>query len=56
MMKIGVLALQGAVREHLQAIEACGAEAVVMKNAAQLFPARRRGFPAPGTELTGNRG
>lgn len=31
MIKVGVLALQGAVREHVQAIEACGAEAVVIK-------------------------
>lgn len=30
-MKIGVLALQGAVREHVRHIEACGAEAVIVK-------------------------
>ncbi|NLM37540.1 MAG: hypothetical protein GX202_05370 [Firmicutes bacterium] len=27
-MKIGVLALQGAVREHVWALQACGAETV----------------------------
>lgn len=32
MTKIGVLALQGAVREHVQAIEAVGAEAVIVKH------------------------
>ncbi|WP_298834489.1 pyridoxal 5'-phosphate synthase glutaminase subunit PdxT [uncultured Planococcus sp.] len=31
MKRVGVLALQGAVREHLQSIEACGAEAVSVK-------------------------
>lgn len=31
MMKIGVLGLQGAVQEHVRSIEACGAEAVVVK-------------------------
>lgn len=31
MKRIGVLALQGAVREHLQSITACGAEAVSVK-------------------------
>lgn len=30
-MRIGVLALQGAVREHLHSIEKCGAEAVAVK-------------------------
>ncbi|WP_053361230.1 pyridoxal 5'-phosphate synthase glutaminase subunit PdxT [Bacillus sp. FJAT-27251] len=30
-MKIGVLGLQGAVREHIRSIEACGAEAVTVK-------------------------
>ena len=35
-MKIGVLALQGAVAEHAAAIEAVGAEAVAVKTAAQL--------------------
>ena len=31
MVKIGVLGLQGAVREHVKSIEASGAEAVVVK-------------------------
>lgn len=31
MKRVGVLALQGAVREHLQSITACGAEAVPVK-------------------------
>lgn len=31
MKRVGVLALQGAVREHAQSIEACGAEAVLVK-------------------------
>lgn len=30
-MRVGVLALQGAVREHIRSIEACGAEATVVK-------------------------
>jgi pyridoxal 5'-phosphate synthase pdxT subunit len=36
MVKIGVLGLQGAVREHVRAIQANGAEAVVVKKATQL--------------------
>lgn len=36
MKKIGVLALQGAVREHLCSIEACGAEAVTVKKMEDL--------------------
>ncbi|GLH63926.1 pyridoxal 5'-phosphate synthase glutaminase subunit PdxT [Parageobacillus sp. G301] len=36
MMKIGVLGLQGAVQEHVRSIEACGAEAVVVKKIEQL--------------------
>lgn len=31
MKRIGVLALQGAVREHVNSIDACGAEAVLVK-------------------------
>lgn len=31
MVKIGVLGLQGAVREHVKSVEASGAEAVVVK-------------------------
>ncbi|MFC3212173.1 pyridoxal 5'-phosphate synthase glutaminase subunit PdxT [Planomicrobium okeanokoites] len=37
MKRIGVLALQGAVREHLLAIEACGAKAVPIKKPAELI-------------------
>lgn len=36
MIRIGVLGLQGAVREHVISIEACGAEAVVIKRKEQL--------------------
>ncbi|MGF2614040.1 pyridoxal 5'-phosphate synthase glutaminase subunit PdxT [Rossellomorea vietnamensis] len=36
MVKIGVLGLQGAVREHVRAIQENGAEAVVVKKATQL--------------------
>lgn len=32
MVKIGVLGLQGAVREHVKSVEASGAEAVVVKD------------------------
>lgn len=35
-MNIGVLALQGAVTEHLRAIQAAGANAVAVKNVEQL--------------------
>ena len=31
MIRIGVLALQGAVREHMSSVEACGVEAVAIK-------------------------
>lgn len=36
MIRIGVLGLQGAVREHVISIDACGAEAVVIKRKEQL--------------------
>ncbi|MCP9282299.1 pyridoxal 5'-phosphate synthase glutaminase subunit PdxT [Bacillus wiedmannii] len=36
MVKIGVLGLQGAVREHIKSVEASGAEAVVVKRVEQL--------------------
>lgn len=35
-MKVGVLALQGDVREHLAALEECGASAVAVKTAAEI--------------------
>lgn len=52
-MKIGVLALQGAVREHAQAIQACGAEAIVVKKAGDL--AELDGLVLPGGESTAMR-
>ncbi|MBP1971069.1 5'-phosphate synthase pdxT subunit [Virgibacillus natechei] len=36
MTTIGVLALQGAVREHIRSIEACGARAIEIKHKEQL--------------------
>jgi 5'-phosphate synthase pdxT subunit len=50
MVKIGVLALQGAVREHVNSIEACGAEAVLVKRAEDL--AGIDGLILPGGEST----
>lgn len=50
MVKVGVLALQGAVREHIQAIEACGAEAVIIKKNEQLEEID--GLVIPGGEST----
>jgi 5'-phosphate synthase pdxT subunit len=35
-LRVGVLALQGAVREHLKALEKCGVEAVAVKSNDQL--------------------
>ncbi|MFF5994650.1 pyridoxal 5'-phosphate synthase glutaminase subunit PdxT [Lysinibacillus sp. KU-BSD001] len=52
-MKIGVLALQGAVTEHIKAIEACGSEAVPIKTAAQLQDID--GLLLPGGESTAMR-
>ena len=49
-MRIGVLALQGAVREHLRSIEKCGAEARAVK-----WPKELEGLDAlilPGGEST----
>lgn len=50
MVKIGVLALQGAVREHVRAIEACGVQAVVIKQKEQLQDVD--GLILPGGEST----
>ena len=50
MTTIGVLGLQGAVREHVRSIEACGAKAVVIKKAAQLETVD--GLIMPGGEST----
>ncbi|EJQ45889.1 pyridoxal 5'-phosphate synthase glutaminase subunit PdxT [Bacillus hominis] len=50
MMKIGVLGLQGAVREHVKSVEASGAEAVVVKRIEQLEEID--GLILPGGEST----
>lgn len=50
MIKIGVLGLQGAVREHVRSIEESGAEAVVIKKVEQL--AEVDGLILPGGEST----
>lgn len=50
MIKIGVLGLQGAVREHVRSIEECGAEAVVIKHKQQLDEVD--GLILPGGEST----
>ncbi len=50
MIKIGVLGLQGAVREHVRSIEESGAEAVVVKKVEQL--AEVDGLILPGGEST----
>jgi pyridoxal 5'-phosphate synthase pdxT subunit len=50
MVKVGVLGLQGAVREHVRSIEACGAEAVIIKRKEQL--AEVDGLILPGGEST----
>lgn len=50
MTTIGVLGLQGAVREHVKSIEACGATAVVVKKVEQL--AEIDGLIMPGGEST----
>jgi 5'-phosphate synthase pdxT subunit len=47
-MKIGVLALQGAVREHRSCLKACGAEPVEIKYKQQL--AEIDGLIIPGGE------
>lgn len=49
-MKIGVLALQGAVAEHVRMIESTGAEAVVIKRTEQLD--ELDGIILPGGEST----
>lgn len=49
-MRIGVLALQGAVREHLRALEEAGAEAVPVKRPAELRGLE--GVVLPGGEST----
>lgn len=49
-MKIGVLALQGAVPEHVRALRRCGAEAVEVKEPSQLSDID--GLILPGGEST----
>ncbi|MBW7475614.1 pyridoxal 5'-phosphate synthase glutaminase subunit PdxT [Paenibacillus oenotherae] len=49
-MKIGVLALQGAVAEHIRSIEAAGGEAVAVKRTEQLD--ELGGLIIPGGEST----
>ncbi|ANB61352.1 pyridoxal 5'-phosphate synthase, glutaminase subunit Pdx2 [Anoxybacillus amylolyticus] len=49
-MKVGVLGLQGAVREHARSVEACGAEAIVVKKPEQLQEID--GLIIPGGEST----
>lgn len=50
MITIGVLGLQGAVREHVKSIEQCGAKAVVIKQKEQLQEVD--GLILPGGEST----
>ncbi|OIS63027.1 pyridoxal 5'-phosphate synthase subunit PdxT [Bacillus subtilis] len=50
MLTIGVLGLQGAVREHIHAIEACGAAGLVVKRSEQLNEID--GLILPGGEST----
>ncbi|WP_337050716.1 pyridoxal 5'-phosphate synthase glutaminase subunit PdxT [Priestia megaterium] len=53
MVKIGVLGLQGAFREHAQALEAAGAEAIIIKKVEQLDEID--GLILPGGESTAMR-
>lgn len=50
MTTIGVLALQGAVREHIRAVEECGAQAIEIKREEQLCDID--GLILPGGEST----
>lgn len=50
MVKVGILGLQGAVREHVRSIEECGAEAIVIKRKEQLDEVD--GLILPGGEST----
>ncbi|PLS01532.1 pyridoxal 5'-phosphate synthase glutaminase subunit PdxT [Neobacillus cucumis] len=50
MIKIGVLALQGAVREHINSLEECGVEAVAVKRKEELEDLD--GLILPGGEST----
>ena len=44
-MKVGVLALQGDVREHMRSIEGAGATALSVKRADQLASVERAHHP-----------
>lgn len=44
-MRIGVLALQGDVREHIAALEDCGADAVAVKTASEISAVDALVFP-----------
>lgn len=50
MIKIGILALQGAVREHAASLQKCGAEAIQIKSADELK--NIDGLILPGGEST----
>lgn len=50
MVKIGVLGLQGAVREHIRSVEASGAEGIIVKRVEQLDDLD--GLIIPGGEST----
>jgi 5'-phosphate synthase pdxT subunit len=50
MIKVGVLALQGAVREHIKSLEVCGVEAVAVKRKEELEDLD--GLILPGGEST----
>ncbi|MDM5296614.1 pyridoxal 5'-phosphate synthase glutaminase subunit PdxT [Bacillus pumilus] len=50
MLTVGVLGLQGAVREHIQSIEACDAESKIIKRAEELETVD--GLIIPGGEST----
>lgn len=50
MVKVGVLGLQGAVIEHVRSVEACGSEAIVVKQVEQLKEID--GLILPGGEST----
>ncbi|WP_338705181.1 pyridoxal 5'-phosphate synthase glutaminase subunit PdxT [Priestia aryabhattai] len=53
MVKVGVLGLQGAFREHAQALEAAGAETIIIKKVEQLDEID--GLILPGGESTAMR-
>ncbi|MFE4047663.1 MULTISPECIES: pyridoxal 5'-phosphate synthase glutaminase subunit PdxT [unclassified Priestia] len=53
MVKVGVLGLQGAFREHAQALEAAGAETIIIKKVEQLNEID--GLILPGGESTAMR-